>query len=205
MREYEDLVDYRRRVSEIYSRVRNSLLDREATWKRFCREKDELLAAHPQSPLTEEQKKQFSGLHYFSYDENYRFCLSVSKMDEAISEVALQDDGMVRMDRFGRITMRIDRQEMSLSLFWILGYGGGLFLPFRDETSGHGTYGGGRYLLDTIKHADLGQTKSGLVIDFNYSFNPSCAYNPRWHCPLSPRENTLPVAIRAGEKEFLGH
>ena len=203
MHQYEELVDYRRRVAEIYARMRNSSLDREATWKQFCEERSELFAAHPLSPLTEVQKKQFSGLHYFPYDENYCFSIPVVTSDGTISEVALQDDGTVRMSRFGTITLAIDGKEVSLSLFWILGYGGGVFLPFRDATSGQDTYGGGRYLLDTIKHADLGRKGSGLVIDFNYSFNPSCAYNPRWHCPLSPPENTLPVGIRAGEKGYL--
>ena len=89
-------------------------------------------------------------------------------------------------------------------MFWVLGYGGGVFLPFKDATNGPETYGGGRYLLDTIKHADLGSEDERLVLDFNYAYNPSCAYNPRWHCPLSPPENTLPVEIRAGEKSYPG-
>jgi uncharacterized protein (DUF1684 family) len=88
-------------------------------------------------------------------------------------------------------------------LFWVLGYGGGVFLPFRDLTSGYETYGGGRYPLDTIKHADLGQEGAQLVIDFNYAYTRSCAYNGRWDCPLAPAENWLPVAIRAGEQDAL--
>ena len=108
------------------------------------------------------------------------------------------------MQRFGRIRFTVDKQAVSLSLYWILGYGGGVFLPFRDETNNDTTYGGGRYLLDTIKHADLGQEGSKLVIDFNYAYNPSCAYNSQWHCPLAPWENRLPVSILAGEKSFPG-
>jgi uncharacterized protein (DUF1684 family) len=98
----------------------------------------------------------------------------------------------------------MDEQPVALSVFWVMGYGGGIFLPFRDQTYQKETYGGGRYLLDTIKHADLGGDSSGLVIDFNYAYNPSCAYNPRWVCPLSPIENRLSVPIRAGELNFMG-
>ncbi|MGH6914787.1 MAG: DUF1684 domain-containing protein, partial [Geminicoccales bacterium] len=93
------------------------------------------------------------------------------------------------------------RLGVELCVYWIGGYGGGVFLPFRDATSGRQTYGGGRYLLDSIKSADLGETSDGRVIlDFNFAYHPSCAYSDRWICPLSPVENTLPVAIRAGER-----
>ena len=88
-----------------------------------------------------------------------------------------------------------------LELFWLEAYGGGLFLPFRDATGGSETYGGGRYLLDTIKGADLGAEEGRLVLDFNFAYNPSCAYDPKWACPLSPPANRLPVAVRAGEKK----
>ncbi|MFQ5576785.1 MAG: DUF1684 domain-containing protein, partial [Anaerolineae bacterium] len=83
-----------------------------------------------------------------------------------------------------------------------MGYGGGVFLPFKDLTAGQTTYGGGRYLLDSIKSADLGCEGSRLIVDFNFAYNPSCAYNARWHCPLPPAENRLPVAIPAGEQHF---
>jgi uncharacterized protein len=89
-----------------------------------------------------------------------------------------------------------------LSLFWITGYGGGIFLPFGDASNRHTTYGGGRYLYDTIKGADLGTGLQEIVLDFNYAYNPSCAYNPRWVCPLSPPENRLPFPIAAGEMAF---
>ena len=87
-----------------------------------------------------------------------------------------------------------------LALFWLDAYGGGVFLPFADATRGRETYGGGRYLLDTVKGADLGEEDGRLVLDFNFAYNPSCSYDPRWVCPLSPPENRLPVAVRAGEQ-----
>jgi hypothetical protein len=114
----------------------------------------------------------------------------------------LQDDGITHLRRIGRVHITIDGSEVALTVFWILGYGGGLFLPFRDATSGAQTYGGGRYLLDTIKHADLGSSDGCLILDFNYAYNPSCAYDSRWHCPLAPQENWLSVPILAGEMVF---
>ena len=90
--------------------------------------------------------------------------------------------------------------EHELDLFWLEGYGGGLYLPFADATSGTETYGAGRYLLDTVKGADLGMEGDRLVLDFNLAYNPSCAYDPRWLCPLAPPANRLAVAVRAGER-----
>lgn len=200
---YEDLLNYRRRVAQMYARVRNSDLDHAATCRRFRRERDELFRTHPQSALSGEQKAAFKTIDYFPYDSALRFVLPIdTNVEPEVFELDLQDEGVMRMRRFGKIHFEIDDQLLSLSLFWIMGYGGGVFLPFRDATSNRETYGGGRYLLDSIKHADLGQEDSKLVVDFNYAYNPSCAYNARWVCPLSPTDNKLPVAIRAGEKRY---
>jgi uncharacterized protein (DUF1684 family) len=89
-----------------------------------------------------------------------------------------------------------------LSLFWLPDYAGGLFLSFRDATNGAETYGGGRYLLDTAKSADLGGDPGAdtLVLDFNFAYQPSCAFDPRWVCPLVPPENHLDLPVRAGER-----
>jgi len=90
-----------------------------------------------------------------------------------------------------------------LSLWWIAAYGGGLVLPLRDGTSGRETYGGGRYLTDTAKGTygrGLRLLGNGRIrLDFNYAYNPSCAYDSRWACPLAPRENWLTGPVRAGE------
>lgn len=85
-------------------------------------------------------------------------------------------------------------------MYWLEAYGGGVFLPLADATSGHETYGGGRYLLDTVKGSDLGGEDGRLVLDFNFAYNPSCAYDPRWACPLTPPANRLGAGIRAGER-----
>jgi len=199
-----ELLDYRRTVSDNYTRLRQSTLSLEERSRHFRQARDELFASHPQSALSRQQQANFSGLHYYPYDPAWRFVLALDRdVQPDIIAVPLQDDGLFRMQRFARIHFTAQSQQCSLSLFWIMGYGGGIFLPFRDETNQAGdTYGGGRYLLDTIKHADLGTENGNLVIDFNYAYNPSCAYNPRWHCPLPPQENWLPISIPAGERVF---
>jgi len=101
--------------------------------------------------------------------------------------------------RFGQVTLPVG----TLDVFWLDAYGGGVFLPFRDATAGERTYEGGRYLLDTIKGADLGMTADGrLILDFNFAYHPSCHYAPRWSCPLAPPGNTLDAPIPVGELRF---
>jgi uncharacterized protein len=90
--------------------------------------------------------------------------------------------------------------SLKLNLYWFRSYGGGLFLSFRDSTSGKQTYGGCRYLLDTVKGADLGASDGRLVLDFNFAYQPSCSYDPRWICPLAPAANRMTVAVLAGER-----
>lgn len=200
---YIELLDYRRQVSSLYAWLRGSELSPEARLREFRHRRDSLFASHPQSALDSGQKSSFKGLEYYPYNPDLRFVLPV-EMDVkgSVVEIDLEDDGPTRMEKFGKVRFTFEGKEVTLSLYWILGYGGGVFLPFRDSTNRNETYGGGRYLLDTIKSADLGRGASGLVIDFNYAYNPSCAYNPRWHCPLAPPENWLSIPIRAGELRF---
>lgn len=201
-----ELLDYRRRVSDIHAQLRASDEPAQARWEQYRRARQELFATHPQSALTEDQKANFRGLGYYPYDPAWRFVLPVDlDVEPQVFDVPLQDDGLFQMQRFGKLHFQIAGQPLSLSLFWVLGYGGGVFLPFRDATNGEATYGGGRYLLDTIKHADLGQQDGQLVIDFNFAYNPSCAYNERWHCPLAPTENWLSLPVDAGERAYPGN
>jgi uncharacterized protein (DUF1684 family) len=100
----------------------------------------------------------------------------------------------------GTVRFRVRDAEAALAVYWFDGYGGGLWLPFTDGTSGDTTYGGGRYLYDTIKGADLGAAAERFMLDFNFAYNPSCAYDERWSCPLAPSENRLPFAVTAGER-----
>ncbi|MCI0711137.1 MAG: DUF1684 domain-containing protein, partial [Chloroflexi bacterium] len=119
--------------------------------------------------------------------------------DEHVYELDLPE-GHFRYKRFSRVRFTAPTGEDGrLSLFWILGYGGGIFLPFGDATNKHTTYGGGRYLYDTIKGADLGASAENVVLDFNFAYHPSCRYSPEWTCPLAPIENRLPFAVPVGE------
>mgnify|MGYP001163171186 CR=1 FL=1 len=201
--QFEELADYRRAVADMYGRLRRSKLKQSDRWQQFCRERDRLFKNHPQSALSAEQKSNFTGLRYYPYNPAWRFLLPVdTQVKPEVIEVELSADGKTRLQRFGKIHFEAAGQTVSLALFWIMGYGGGIFLPFRDLTNRETTYGGGRYLLDTIKHADLGRSGPHLVVDFNYAYNPSCAYNAHWHCPLAPPENRLPIPIPAGEQKY---
>ena len=102
--------------------------------------------------------------------------------------------------RIGWAAFAVDGTDCRLAVFWLNDYAGGIFIPFRDATSGGESYGAGRYLWDSAKGADLGSSGDELVLDFNYAYHPSCVYDPRWSCPLAPAENRLTVPIRAGER-----
>jgi uncharacterized protein (DUF1684 family) len=198
-----DLLDYRRRVTEMYRAVREGNGRAEAC-AAFRRQRDELFRTHPQSALDEAQKAAFVELPYYEYDPAYRVIGQVdTNVEPEVLHVELGDDGAFAYRRFGQVTFDLPTGTGRLSLFWITGYGGGVFLPFGDATNRETTYGAGRYLYDTIKGADLGATLAEIVLDFNYAYNPSCAYHPRWVCPLAPPENRLPFAVLAGEKKPL--
>jgi hypothetical protein len=203
MQEYLDLADYRRKVHAIYSSVRNWTMPIERRWNYWIMARDELLGSHPQSALSAEQRQKFNGLVYFPYDPSLRYIVEIDpQVDPNVIEVPLQSGGNFQMQRIGKVDFKVNGEVASLSLYRVLGYAGGLFLPFRDANKE--CYQGTRYLFDTIKGADLGMEQGKLVLDFNFAYNPSCAYHPRWHCPLAPAENWLKVAIPAGEKNYPG-
>jgi uncharacterized protein len=195
------LLDYRRRVHELYARVRRAGTSSPAAFDDFVATRDALFARHPQSPLPADRRPGFAGLDVGPYDPRFRFVAPLDREVERESlEVRLAADGVVTLQRFARVHVPFPTGTATLSLFWIGGYGGGLFLPFRDATNGRTTYGGGRYLLDTIKGADLGGDGDAVVLDFNYAYHPSCAYDARWDCPLAPPENRLDLAVEVGER-----
>ena len=159
-----------------------------------------MFRTHPQSPLDLPARTSFKGLSYFDYDPKLRLSARVRGRPGERFEVQTSTGEQMAMRRFGIVEL----EWGTLDVFWIDVYGGGVFIPFRDATSGSTTYGGGRYLLDTIKGADLGMTERGeLVLDFNYAYHPSCHYDPRWSCPLAPRESWLTVPIEAGERAYV--
>jgi uncharacterized protein (DUF1684 family) len=211
-----DLHDWRRRVAALY-RTREQAWragqDRVAVWRQWRAGKDALFAQHPQSPLTLAQRRGFVGLPYFPYDP--ACCVEAWLIPEPDAEPAALDTGgppgMI-FRRAARARFQVGETPLELVVYWIDVYGGGLFLPFRDATCPTERYGGGRFLVDPVNGRDflalaaaggVGYAGGRVLLDFNYAYNPSCAYDARWVCPLAPPENRLPVAIRAGERKFL--
>lgn len=197
------LAQWRRTVAEMYADVRRcGTAEPQITWERFWAARDDLFLNHPLTPLSTEQRQGFQGVPRWAYNQDYRV---TGKLDREVAPDTFQVDlpeGNFSYTRIGRAHFELGGKTAVFSLFWINGYGGGLFLPFRDATNGDQTYGGGRYLYDAIKGADLGAGTHDIVLDFNYAYNPSCAYQPIWTCPLSPPENRLSLAIEAGEKQL---
>lgn len=197
---YPALWDWRRRVSDLYGAVRAEPDPRRA-WQLWRATRDGLFRDHPQSPLEAAARRGFAGLPYFDYDPRLRFAVAIAPLaDEPVTAEAGRD-GALTLRPFARTQGLAAALGGELTLFWLAGYCGGVFLPFADATAGAETYGGGRYLLDTIKSADLGSDREGrTVLDFNFSYNPSCSYSPAYVCPLSPPANRLAVPVRAGER-----
>ena len=193
------LADWRRRFFDLYRAVREGR-DPAVAWRGWRAGRDELFAHHPQSPLPAGDRAGFGGLAYFGYDPSARVLATIAPLEPATLDIATSGEGSYRFTRFGRAAFELGGEPQALELYWLEGYGGGLYLPFADITSGDETYGAGRYLLDTVKGADLGLERDRLVLDFNFAYNPSCAYDPHWICPLAPPANRLPVPIRAGER-----
>lgn len=196
-----DLLDYRRQVNELYGRIRRAE-DVVSAWQQFRETRDALFRSHPESPLDSDTKSRFDHLEYYGYDPSYRVTAPINPDVEPFDiTYDLGSDGRFHCTRFGQVNFTLPTGDAVLNLYWINGYGGGLFLPFGDATNRQTTYGGGRYLYDTIKGADMGSQNRELVLDFNFAYNPSCAYNPRWTCPLAPPGNRLTVPVLAGERK----
>jgi uncharacterized protein len=162
--------------------------------KEFRAEKDEIFAHHPQSPLTHEQKHSFEGLKYFPENPSLRQEVTVEFFPTQ-ETVSIQTTGgqLQSYKRYGRFKFNVDGKVAELTLY---SSEDGFFLPFADSLAGKETYPAGRYL-------EVEQLPDGkFLVDFNLAYNPYCAYNEQWSCPLTPAENRLKVAIRAGEKIF---
>ncbi|GHO55399.1 DUF1684 domain-containing protein [Ktedonobacter robiniae] len=208
---YLDLYDYRLRVQAMYRERNQAILageDAEMVWQRFHQSRDALFAQHSQSALDAEQRRVFSGLRYFPYNPALRFAVTIETDVEPQRQIiTMSSTEQMTMLTVGRVRFTVEQEPVTLHIYWLDIYGGGLFLPFRDLTSPEEAYGGGRYLFDTIKGSDWlpvpGKThQQQIMLDFNYAYNPSCAYNDAWMCPLAPRENQLRVPLRAGELRF---
>jgi uncharacterized protein (DUF1684 family) len=195
-----DLLDWKRRIFELYAEVR-AMDDPRAGWGRWREVRDELFRTHPQSPIPLPARGAFAGLPFFDYDPSFRVSAEVRSAESEHYDIATSGDGTYGFTRFAVARFELSGRPLELECYWLDGYGGGLFVAFRDGTAGRETYGAGRYLLDTVKGSDLGMAEDGgLILDFNFAYNPSCAYDPSWVCPLAPPQNRLEVEIRAGER-----
>lgn len=195
--DYLSLLDWRRRVADLYAGVRAKLpADAPAARALWRLTRDELFRSHPQSPLPPSEREAFRGLPYYEYDPRFAKRGKLRPLSEERYDVPTSTGGVIPFVRFGAVDLDVG----SLEVYWLDAYSGGVFLPFRDATAGKTTYGGGRYLLDTAKSADLGAAGDELVLDFNFAYHPSCRYDPKWVCPLAPPGNRLQIAIEAGER-----
>ena len=201
------LADWRRQIAALYAEVRKlAELDPSVANRRWREGRDGLFREHPQSPVPRDDRQAFEA-RYFDYDPALRFTLPLEPApppQPGALALELPNSGAdsLAFSRVGQVTIPFDEGPRNLSVFWMAGYSGGLFIPFRDATNGRETYGAGRYLVDAAKSADLGGDPAAgtLVLDFNFAYQPSCAFDPRWACPLAPPENRLDLAIRAGEQ-----
>jgi len=191
-----DVVDWRRRTGELYAQVRAAARPAEAH-ALWVNGRDALLRAHPASPVPHVLRGRYRGATVAPYDPAYRFVTPlVTDVPPERRDVATGTDGIVTFDLAGRVKLP---GLGSLDVWWLSGYGGGIFLPLKDATSGRDSYGGGRYVLDTVKGADLGGGVNGLVVDLNFAYQPSCAYDEAWACPLPGPGNVLDAPVPVGE------
>jgi len=202
------LADWRRRLAELYAEVRAlARLDPQSAWAHWRATREWLYREHRQSPVPVAARGAFR-LEAWPYADALRFEVPVEPRPAADLSVEqpphlpVSAGDEVASSLLGVIRLPFASGERSLSVYWFTGYAGGLFLPFRDMTNGRETYGAGRYVLDGAKSADLGgdPERGTLVVDFNFAYQPSCAFDPRWACPLAPPENRLDVSIEAGER-----
>ncbi|WP_066041219.1 DUF1684 domain-containing protein [Herbiconiux solani] len=206
-----ETADWRRRVFSIYEEVRRLRSEDAVEAHEFWREmRDDLFSQHPASPLLPEDAAGFTGLPIAPYDPSWSFEVEIEPVEDDDPRPRSFDfetgtDGVVPFTLLGIAHLE---GVGTLDVWRLASYGGGLFIPVKDALAGKpgGTYGGGRYLVDTIKGASLDETvilgvqsRSALVLDFNFAYNPSCAYDPAWACPLAQPGNRVSVEIPVGE------
>jgi hypothetical protein len=213
------LADWRRRIADLYAEVRAlSATDVESALELWRTTRERLFREHPQSPVPVDKRPGFWARHYPA-DPSLRFEVAVAPDTPPAEagatglaglggglgiamDLPVSAGGTMSFSRIGHVEVPFAAGSRRLGVYWMAGYAGGIFLPFRDATSGNETYAAGRYLLDSAKSADLGgdRERGTLVLDFNFAFQPSCAFDPKWACPLAPPENRLDIPIRAGER-----
>ena len=193
------LAEWRREVFDMYREVR---LDRdpEHAHARWRERRDRLFRDHSESPLALDDRLRETGIPYWPYNPELRFSVEVLKAAQpGRRSLPTGGEEVTELRQIGWVELP-DALGPRLAVWWLAQYGGGLFVPFRDQTAGSDSYGAGRYLIDTAKGADLGLDDGRLVLDFNFAYHPSCRYDAAWQCPLAPPENVLAGAVRAGER-----
>jgi uncharacterized protein (DUF1684 family) len=193
------LTEWRREVFDMYREVRLAH-DPELAHARWRERRDRLFRDSSESPLALDDLLRQTGIPYGPYDPQLRFSVAVQKTREpARRSLPTGGEEVTELRQVGWVELPAALGPR-LAVWWLAQYGGGLFVPFRDQTAGNESYGAGRYLLDTAKGADLGSDGGRLILDFNFSYHPSCRYDAAWQCPLAPPENVLAGAVRAGER-----
>lgn len=194
-----EIVDWRREVAELYRAVR-AQPDPPTAHAQWRAGRDALFRRHPQSPLPPSDPMRATGVPYWPYDQALRFTLPLREPRERVTlSLSTGADGITSLRSVGCVQLP-DPLGATVEVWWLDQYGGGLFLPLRDGTAGETSYGGGRYLLDTAKGADLGSDGNTLVVDLNFLYHPSCRYGDEWQCPLAPAANRISAPVRAGER-----
>ncbi|NUR93747.1 MAG: DUF1684 domain-containing protein [Kribbellaceae bacterium] len=193
------VADWRRRVFDLYRGVRaeRDPAKAHANWQAT---RNNLLTHHPASPVPGPHRETYPGAPVAPYNPQYRFETTIdTDVTPHTWEFTSATDGVIPFSRVGTLHLPVG----DLDVWWLESYGGGLFIPVKDRSKQ--TYGGGRYLIDTVKGADLGSDLSSdlssgrFVVDLNFAYNPSCAYSPEWTCPLAPATNSLGVELPVGE------
>jgi uncharacterized protein (DUF1684 family) len=184
------VTEWRRAVHGLYAEVRADP-DPARAHAGWVAGRAALFRDHPATALQPGQE-----MHHAPYDPAYRFVLDLVPAEDEAWDYSTGTDGVVPFRRAGRFEIP---DIGTLDVWWLGSYGNGLFVPLRDATAGRTTYGAGRYLIDTVKGADLGRQSDGWVVDLNFSYNPSCAYDPAWACPLAPLGNRVDAEVPVGE------
>jgi uncharacterized protein (DUF1684 family) len=193
-----DLLDWKRRIFALYAHVRSER-DPEAAWNLWRETREELYRTHSQSPLAAETRAAY-GDAFFPYEPAFRVIAEVVDAEPVSSPIPVSTGDTLAFSRVGLARFTLLGREHELELHWNEGYGGGILLALADETTGGATYAGGRYVLDTVKGADLGGGDGHVVLDFNFAYNPSCAFDARWSCPLAPPATHLAARLEVGER-----
>lgn len=174
------------------------MTQRESRLSGYRRRRDQFFAEHAHSPLTPEQRERFRGLDYFPEREDLALNLALDASGADVGEpieLTTTDGQKKPFVRAGTVEFEVEGQPVNLAVLRD-GVHGGLFLPFRDRLAGSETYSVGRYLEPQLR------PDGTLDVDFNYAYNPFCAYGDSWSCPLPPTENEIAVDVRAGERAF---